>query len=59
MNHDLDLNKQIAIDFYRTAYLGNPSKGYAGRSVERKFTMGRLVCLPFDCLWKISNRGSM
>ena len=26
MKHDLDSNKQNAIDFYRTAYLGNPSQ---------------------------------
>jgi predicted SnoaL-like aldol condensation-catalyzing enzyme len=26
MNHDLESNKKNAIDFYRTAYLGEPSK---------------------------------
>lgn len=26
MEHDLDSNKQNAIEFYRTAYLGEPSK---------------------------------
>jgi predicted SnoaL-like aldol condensation-catalyzing enzyme len=26
MNHNLESNKQSAIDFYRTAYLGNPAK---------------------------------
>jgi hypothetical protein len=25
MNHDLEANKQNAIEFYRTAYLGDPS----------------------------------
>ena len=26
MNHDLEKNKENAIDFYRTAYLGEPAK---------------------------------
>ena len=26
MTHDLDANKRNAIDFYRTAYLGNPAQ---------------------------------
>lgn len=26
MDHDLELNKNNAIEFYRTAYLGDPSK---------------------------------
>ncbi|WP_233076320.1 hypothetical protein [Paraglaciecola chathamensis] len=29
MTHDLAANKQNAIDFYRTAYLGNPAKAVA------------------------------
>jgi predicted SnoaL-like aldol condensation-catalyzing enzyme len=33
MKHDLELNKENAVAFYRTAYLGNPTKAielYAG-----------------------------
>ena len=33
MQHDLEANKQNAIAFYRTAYLGDPEKavdGYVG-----------------------------
>ena len=26
MHHDTELNKKISIEFYRTAYLGHPSK---------------------------------
>jgi len=55
MTHDLEANKRRAIEFYRTAYMGDPA-GAVGRCVGAEYIQhnpgdGDLVALHTHQVW--------